>query len=160
MVTVAMTACAKDQDPPANDPSQAPRGSTGLNIDLTLYFADADANDLVEETRTVNRVDEDMADLVLRELIAGPDQQGLIWTVPAETTVLSTRQVGNVLEVDFSKDIIEKHPGGSAAEVLTIKSIVYSLTEIEGIDKVQLLVEGEKHDALFGNAYTEEPIGR
>ena len=43
---------------------------------------------------------------------------------------------------------------------MTILSIVYTLTELPGIEKVQLLLEGEKKEVMFGHGITIDPIGR
>ena len=41
---------------------------------------------------------------------------------------------------------------------MTIYSIVNSLTKLDGIHKVQLLVEGQKIETLAGHFDTSEPL--
>jgi len=48
----------------------------------------------------------------------------------------------------LSKEFVENHIGGSTAELMTINSIVASLTELPGIDKVQFLIEGNVREVL------------
>ena len=62
--------------------------------------------------------------------------------------------------VDFSKELKTKHWGGSTGESMTIMSIVNSLTELPGIEKVQILIEGQKEDTLAGHWDLSSPISR
>lgn len=65
-----------------------------------------------------------------------------------------------VAYVDFAQDVVDNHWGGSTGDAMTIGSIVQSLTELPGIEKVQLLLEGNVVEAMFGHIATNEPIGR
>ncbi|HSL93538.1 MAG TPA: GerMN domain-containing protein [Bacillota bacterium] len=129
-------------------------------VTISLYFADANASELVLERREVVRRNEPLEALVLRELIAGPSTQGAVATIPPEAKVISVQVVESVAFVNFSRELATRHSGGSAGEQMTLGSIVYSLTELPGIEKVQLLIEGEKQESIFGHSITIEPIGR
>jgi len=129
-------------------------------VKLTLYFSDNQAVDLLPERREVLRKNEPLEVIVLRELIKGPLGLDKQRTLPPETKVISVEVVDRVAYANFSREIVTRHPGGSTGEYMTIMSIVYSLTELPGIEKVQLLVEGEKKEAMFGHGTTIDPIGR
>ena len=43
---------------------------------------------------------------------------------------------------------------------MTIDSLVYTLTEIEGIDKVQVLIEGKAIESLAGHYDWSEPFSK
>jgi hypothetical protein len=130
------------------------------NVKITLYFGNADATGLVQERREVIRRNEPLEALVLRELIRGPQIAEAQRTIPAETRIISVTVVDRVAYANFTKELSSRHPGGTAGEQMTIYSIVYSLTELPGIERVQLLVEGEKREAIFGHVGTIEPLGR
>ncbi len=92
------------------------------------------------------------AERVVEELIKG-SEKGLISPLPPETKL---RQLfitkGGIAYVDFSKELAEKHPSGSSAEIATIYSIVNSLTyNFTSIKKVFILIEGGEKETLGGH---------
>ena len=60
---------------------------------------------------------------------------------------------GNVATIDLSKEFIDNHTGGEKEENATIYSIVDTLTELNEVNGVKILVEG-KEDAEFKNGKT------
>lgn len=129
-------------------------------VTLTLYFGNAQADALIKETRVVEKSNVPLELVVLNELIKGPGTPEGRKTIPAEAKMLSVKVEGGIAYVDFSKELVEKHWGGSAGDSMSIDSIVFSLTEIPAIEKVQLLLEGKKQEAMFGHIATDKPIGR
>ena len=129
-------------------------------VTITLYFADKDAMDVTPERRDVLRKNEPLEVIVLRELINGPQSPETHSTLPAETKLISVDVVDRIAYANFSRELVTRHPGGSTGERMTIMSIVYTLTELPGIEKVQLLLEGEKKEVMFGHGITIDPIGR
>jgi spore germination protein GerM len=89
---------------------------------------------------------------VVEELIKG-SAQGYLSPLPPETRL---RQLfvtkDGIAYVDFSKDIVEKHPSGSSAELTTVYSVVNTLTHnFRPIRKVFILVEGGERETLGGH---------
>lgn len=127
---------------------------------ITLYFSDEDSDSLVREVRRVNiPKGETMEKIVLSELIGGPSKDKTYRTVPSETKIRSIETNDGVCFVNLSQDFITKYVGGTAAEQLTVYSIVNSLTELANVEKVQFLIEGEKKD-VFIHMVFNEPITR
>lgn len=127
---------------------------------ITLYFSDMNAENLVPEIRRVKvRRGDSLEKLVMQELIRGPEVQESGYTVPPETKIRSIETKDKVCFVNLSSDFVTKNNVGSSAEQLTIYSIVNSLTELSGIDKVQFLIEGEKKD-VYLHMTINEPIER
>lgn len=60
--------------------------------------------------------------------------------IPTGTSILGVKLDNKVLTVNFSKEILDI---SSEYEEAMIESIVYTLTSIEGIDKVNIQVEGK-----------------
>lgn len=136
------------------DPSGIPQTT------LTLYFGDEYAEYLVPERRVVEIPAGDTVEkIVVQELLKGPTAATAIKTIPAEVKLLSIETKDSVCFVNFSKEFVEKHSGGTAAEQLTVFSIVNSLTELGTIDRVQFLVEGKKRDEFIHMTFNE-PIFR
>ncbi len=82
---------------------------------------------------------------LLAALVAGPTEDELSLplssALPAELEVLSTRSVGSVLYVDLSSAIAELSGSGLT---LAVAQIVFTATDIEGVDAVQLTVDGQR----------------
>ena len=123
---------------------------------LILYFADEYAEHLVPERRNVEIPAGDTVEkIIINELLNGPTQAGNIPTVPQKAKLLSIETKDNVCFVNFSKDFVDKHSGGTMAERLTVYSIVNSLTELGTIDCVQFLIEGEKREEFIHMTFNE-----
>ncbi len=125
---------------------------------VTLYFGDGEATYLVPEEREVAKETRPLEEVVIEELIKGPQNPDLTRTVPQEAKLLSVKVVDGVAYVNFSKEFQTKHWGGSAGELMTLYSITNSLAELPGIEKVQFLLEGETQEAILGHADTTQPI--
>lgn len=128
------------------------------NKAVTLYFADKEAMYLIPEEREVAPGNRPLAEVVVEELIRGPQSPELSRTIPPEVRLLGVRVENGVAYVNFSREIQTKHWGGSAGEAMTIFSVVNSLARLPGIERVQFLVEGKVQESLVGHADTTQPI--
>jgi len=124
--------------------------------EVKLYFSDEQAQYLTAEIREVKT--NDLYENIVKELIEGPKNEGLEVTIPAQTKLLGIEVKDRTAIVDFSKEIQTKHWGGSTGETITVYSIVNTLTALDGIDRVQILVEGTKVQTLVGHLELEEPL--
>ena len=59
--------------------------------------------------------------------------------------------------MDLSEEFVSNQPGGTAAETISINSIVNTLTELEHIDSVQFRIEGNVREVLIHHAL-DRPI--
>jgi len=114
---------------------------------IVLYFADQDANFVHPEPRqirvTPNISETEFIKIVLLELISGPTSGTLYRTIPHEVNVLSIVRESDLVKVDFSSEMITKHWGGAAGEAMTVNSLTATLTDLTGIKRVLLTVEGQ-----------------
>lgn len=135
------------------------------NVKLVrLYFASPDADYLKVEARRILREKRitDEAKVLVEELINGP-RENLDPTIPPETQLRELYIVPeeNCAYLDFNKAFQTNHPGGSAGELLTIYSLVNTLIDnLEGIKRVQILVEGKTIETLAGHIDTTKPFPR
>lgn len=128
-------------------------------VQLKLYFGDKDATKLVAEERTVDvNPNQPLEKYVVEQLIAGPSDNEHIATVPAETKIRDIKTADGICYLDLSAEFVNKHSGGSTGELMTIYSIVNSLCELEHIEKVQFLIEGEKQDEFKGHIEFSKPF--
>ena len=142
-----------------NNPPISPNPSDET-VTLIVYFADDTASHLVPVERTIVKRAATTEELVIGELIKGTDQEGLSKTIPDGTQLLSVETVETVAYVNFSKEFQTNHWGGSAGETMTLMSVVNSLTELDGVDSVQFLLEGKVLDSILGHFETAQPIER
>ncbi len=127
---------------------------------VTLYFPSAEDDLLHPETREIiaGPAEKEAAEIVA-ELISGSRAEYLS-PLPSGTTL---RQVfitqEGVAYVDFSRELVEKHPSGSAAEMTTIYAVVNSLIKnIPAIKQVFILVEGSERETLSGHINLNQPF--
>jgi N-acetylmuramoyl-L-alanine amidase len=141
----------------------------GLAADqILLYFEGLDPNDdlLVPVVHKLSTSKEklstqELAQTIVRELIGGPKSDSVLYrTIPPETRLLGLSIAGDKAIVNFSREFITKHWGGSWSEELTIYSIVNSLTELPQIQRVQLLVEGESCVSIGGHVFLDQIFQR
>lgn len=107
---------------------------------------------------------ESPAQKALGELLAGPNPdeklEGITTQLPAGTRVLRIRVKGHVAIVDFNRKL-ETYGGGSARLEGMIAQIVYTATEIPGVEKVWIWMEGEKEVVLGGEGLVlDRPLSR
>lgn len=125
----------------------------------TLYFSDENGMKLAKESRSVVlKEGETLEKAVIEELIKGPKTPGLYQVLPQGVKVLSAETKDGICFLNLSAEF-NVSGMGSAAEELTVYSIVNTLCDIEHVNKVQLLVEGKKTDG-FGHLDLSEAIGK
>lgn len=154
-------ACSKSttQAPPPAPEQPKPAATQEVN----LYFSDDQAMYLVAEKRGIQIESSDQKQLaaaVVNELIAGPKQARLHATIPQGSSLLSLEIADGLATVNLNQDFQSKHSGGSTGEMMTIYSLVNSLTDLQGIQQVQLLVEGKKLETLKGHLEISQPLTR
>ncbi len=160
LVLAAAGCSGKDDGKKPVEQNKPPISSTPNEepVKVTLYFSDSQAEMLLPEEREVDKKEGTIEEVVVNELIKGPKKEGLTKTIPESAKLLSIKVVDGVAYVNFSKEIQTKHWGGSAGESMTIYSVTNSLAKLDGIKKVQFLVEGNKVESLLGHMDTTEPV--
>lgn len=122
-----------------------------------LYFGDSQAMGFNLEERTIDAV---TPERLVEELINGPAFEQNMRTIPDGTKLIDIKVEDSIAFVNFSREMTDNHWGGSAGESMTIGSIVNTLALNEGIgiEKVQILIEGEKIETLAGHIDTSVPL--
>ncbi len=83
---------------------------------------------------------------------------GLLPVLPAGTEVIGMSINEGLAKVDFNENILVYET--QADEKTIVQSLVYTLTEFEAIDKVQLLVDGKEMKKLPHGTKVNEPLQR
>lgn len=127
---------------------------------VRLYFANAEGIDLAVEERLVEvSANQAREKAILELLIAGPLEEGHKRTIPADTKVRDVTTTGDgTCYVNLSQDFFMRQNGTEDGILLTVYSIVNSLCELDQVDKVQFLFEGEKLDNDKGKLDFKTPF--
>jgi germination protein M len=109
---------------------------------LVLYFADESGDKLVPVGRTVvynSNISREK--LVVEELMKGPNGDGIFPTINPDAKLIGVTSRDGVCYVNFDKAFLDE-PYKIKAET-AIYSLVDSLTEIAGISRVQISIDGD-----------------
>ena len=116
--------------------------NSSVETTLNLYFSNKDGTKLVKETRTVHySTNISMEKLIMEQLIEGPKKSGTMSTVPSGTKLISVSVVDGVCYVNLS-DSFKNNQNPEVTEEVVLYSIVNSLTELQGVSKVQISING------------------
>ncbi len=110
-------------------------------ITLILYFAN-EAGDLLYETERTVLYNSDMPveKLVINQLIQGPESENAYPTLPENLTLLGTAVKDGVCYVNFDSTFLTD--ALDVQDYIPIYSVVNSLSELSGINKVQITING------------------
>ena len=129
-----------------------------LEVDQELNYIDEsaeksvvyllDSYNMLGRTEVVvssNREVESRAKELLNVLIQGGNKEdsipnGFKAVLSSETKILSLKYEDGLIKVNFSKELMDV---GKETEEKVIEAIVYTLTSIEGVDKIIIYVDGD-----------------
>ena len=124
--------------------------------DVTLYFANESGNLLLTETRSVPIMgQQELAQHLLELLLDEPQSGGMHTPLPPGTGILDVSVEDGVCSVDFNADFYENRPASEQAQQVTILSVVNTLCELDGIDRVQFYSQGTRLDSYGCLSLTE-----
>jgi spore germination protein GerM len=136
-------------------------GESPDDFPVYVYFADVNNKFLIGEERSGVKPDDPVlfCRLIIEELIKGP-LSNLTATLPPATKLRAAYITPDkTAYVDFTGEIATQHPGGIAAERMTIYSIINSLIlNVSDVDEVKILIEGEEAETLAGHIDIRFPI--
>ncbi len=114
--------------------------------DLILYYANQDGTALKEcEKKDVALDGMSVEELIVHELIQGPEKSDALATLSNQVKVNSVTTVDNICYVDFAPNFLTEQ--SIVPNRLVIYSIVNSILELTDINQVQITVDGD--DNLF-----------
>ncbi len=115
---------------------------------LTLYYASADGQKLIREKRTAYYSSNiALEKLVMEYLLESPQTDGAQSAIPAETKILNIAVSDGICYVNLDSNFLATMDNVSSQ--VSVYAIVNSLTELPGISKVQISVEGEVENVLL-----------
>ena len=129
--------------PAATTTLQASTSTTTPARKVKLYFADADAQQLIEESRPTVATGSDLR-AALVELAKGPTSASTQQSaLPVGTAIIGTNVRSGEALVNLSSEFSQGYPaGGAAAEFAVLAPLVYTATAIGGVERVRITVDG------------------
>ena len=120
---------------------------------VTLYYQNKETKELMPEGRTIDSKEllSDPYVTLMKLLIEGPKSENLQSAIPEGTRVIKAELKGDILYLDLSKEFIDNHEGGEEAENLTIYSIVNTVTELNEVNSVKILINGREDQSFNDN---------
>lgn len=133
-------------------------GAPAQSVTAAIFFADWQAQHLIPEPRQIARLEgAPLANQIVQEILAGPTDPYLHRPLPANVRLLEPVTVQNATAyVNLSRELTEVQ--GTAGAMMALGALTLSLTEVAGVEKVQVLVEGKKSEHFEGMML--EPLGR
>lgn len=99
------------------------------------------------------------AEATLRSLLAGPPQGStLARIIPVDIEVRSLSFADDVLTVDFSGDLRDRFQGGAREERLLLESVIRTLGQFDGVEWVQIFIEGDAQTSVGGHLLLNQPF--
>ncbi len=127
--------------------------------EITLFFANSDGTALVAEHRNVVYSSNiSMEKLVMEKLLEGPENASMRATLSSDRKINSISVKDGTCYVDLSDPAVDFT--GAVSEEVSIYSIVNSLSEIEGVNHVQISVDGATDRTLRGGINLDKPFER
>ena len=139
--------------------AQTPVAAVDTERDVTLYFASADATQLISVADRIGCVDEqDCLRGIVETLINGPVADGLP-IIPTRTKLNSVRIEEDLAILDFDQQLADGHPGGSQSELLTVYALANSVAvNFPHLRRVQITIDGAAVDTLKGHVDLRRPL--
>jgi hypothetical protein len=161
LLTFGLLVARKYLSTPPSGPAPATVSSEPKQLrEVVLYFGSPDGSFLVAEARQIEDCLEeaDCLRATVQSLVDGPVTD-LVAVLPSHAQVRGVTASDGVATVDFSRDLVSGHPGGSVSELLTIYSLADTLAEnFPHLRQVRILVEGEPVETLKGHVDLREPV--
>lgn len=113
---------------------------------VSLYFRQKDTNTLVPEARNIDvkELTKDPYVTLINLLIEGPKNDRLEKVIPEGTKINKIELKNGILNIDLSKEFVENHNGGAEEESITVYSIVNTLTQLNEVETIKILIDGNE----------------
>ena len=114
---------------------------------ISLYYTNIETKTLMPEARVIDakKLVENPYKVLVELLIEKPKNEKLESSIPEGTKVNNASLKNNTVELDLSKEFIENQNGDVEKASLSIYSIVNTLTELNEVNSVKILIDGEEN---------------
>lgn len=114
---------------------------------ISLYFTNNETYALMPEARVVDVkiLLENPYKALVEMLINGPKSDKLKSYIPEGTKVNNAKLVGDMVELDLSQEFLDNQVGDVEIASKSIYEIVDTLTELNEVNSVKILINGEEN---------------
>ena len=154
--------------PPAQTTTPGTQTQTQQSVEVrerAVYFTQIDRDGQILQSRVIRRMpvsDSPMTD-ALNVLLIGPStdeiNRGILNLIPQNTRILSATVRGNTAYISFSEDFMF-NTFGIEGIIAQLRQIVWTVTEFQNVNDVQILIEGRRLDYLGEGIWIGSPINR
>jgi spore germination protein GerM len=117
-------------------------------LKVDLYFISESGDKLVKETATIEQTLKNLPVAVFELLANGPVNKDLNPVIPPGTELLWAKNDGEVCIMNLSDNFINEMTKDETVELLSVYAIVNSITGIEGIQYVKILINSKEYEKL------------
>lgn len=162
-VIFTFTGCSKEEKPIVNN-NEKMKSLKIANSDedwfnLQVYFdgsADEKKAEVIKEERVIKE-QELLAEVIMQELIKGPSVKSQLKPIfPKDAKLLSLSINDKIAHINLSSNV--KYNMTPVREEACLRSIALSLTQLESISKVKLLIDNKNIETLGGNFDVSKPF--
>lgn len=133
--------------------------NTYENVELTLYFASENGKHLRKAVRSVEyNSNIALERVVIENLISGPIGEELYPTINPDTKLINVTVKDKICYVNLSGEFLNQQY--SILPEITIYSLVNSLIELNGVNKVQISVDGDNNAVFRDTISLSSPFER
>jgi hypothetical protein len=159
MFVLTLAGCfAKVNNSEKNSPINPKPIVQDVSKEISLYFLNDKMNGLILERRLISK-DADVLKQVVAEMIKGPTDEYAKPVFPNGTKLISIELQEGIAFVNFSKEFLQDSED-EGIDKLRVAALVNALTDIPGVESVQILVEGNKIDAVGKYKIGLDPLKR
>ena len=120
-----------------------------MSLGVDLWYLRQGGQDLgVERRQIIKDVDQTVVEAVLSAWAEGPEEAGLSPCLPQGSQILSAQVEDGVCLVDLSPEFIQGLPGSETTAALMVYAMVNTLCELDGVEAVQLYIDGDPAPAV------------
>lgn len=140
--------------------------NSGLNQEIKFYYPSAKDLNTVYTNVDIQFKTNDKIEGIFERNLSNPPSDAVTSPISPNTHINSIKldMKKGIVRVDFTKEFIEEMNGGSAFETMILNSIINTLGDYYGVDKVYISTDGVpyssghyaiKEDEYFTTDYTE-----
>ena len=127
---------------------------------VTLYFYGKESAKLEPEARQIDAREllNNPYQILINLLIEGPKNEELLKLIPDGTKLNNIEIKDQIVYIDFSEEFIKEQNLGEEQEKLIINSILKTLIELNEVNGIKILINGEENKSFPDNevSFNEE----
>lgn len=123
--------------------------------ELTIYYVDQNLMELVEESRTIEFTTEEEELRSIWKALQTPENSEHVALWKDVELLTATLQDGT-LTLDITGT--DKVNVGAGGEAFAIQTLINTYSQVEGVESIQLLVDGKVVETLYGHVSIDQPF--